>query len=197
VEVQLLESRVYHSLGNLPKSRAALTSARTTANGIYCPPKLQASLDIQSGEHSPGQMCYKLAFTRIDFACGMFFLESLMIPCPFHSKAMTIAIFTQLLNFHLKDIPMCKTMSLIIAVTCISPLLVIISTYQVSDFTSCTKLTCSVFNFIGILHAADERDFKTAFSYFYESFEGYDSVDDARAITGLKYMLLSKIMLEQ
>lgn len=49
VEVQLLESKVYHSLGNLPKSRAALTSARTTANGIYCPPKLQAALDLQSG----------------------------------------------------------------------------------------------------------------------------------------------------
>ena len=29
--------------------RAALTSGRTTANGIYCPPKLQASLDMQSG----------------------------------------------------------------------------------------------------------------------------------------------------
>ena len=29
--------------------RAALTSARPTANGIYCPPKLQATLDMQSG----------------------------------------------------------------------------------------------------------------------------------------------------
>lgn len=96
VEVQLLESKVYHCLGNLPKARAALTTGRTTANGIYCPPKLQAALDEQSG----------------------------------------------------------------------------------------------------ILHAADEKDFKTAYSYFYESFEGYDSIDDhTMAIANLKYMLLSKIML--
>merc|ERR1712071_229010 len=94
VEVQLLESKTYHALGNLPKSRAALTSART-ANAIYCPPKLQAALDLQSG----------------------------------------------------------------------------------------------------ILHAADERDFKTAYSYFYEAFEGYDSIDSPKAVTGLKYMLLSKIIL--
>merc|ERR1719281_2282963 len=97
VEVQLLESKVYHALGNLPKARAALTSGRTTANGIYCPPKLQATLDQQSG----------------------------------------------------------------------------------------------------VLHAAEEKDFKTAFSYFYEAFEGYDSISSPKALTSLKYMLLCKVMLSQ
>ena len=93
-EVHLLESRVYRGIGNLPKSKAALTSARTAANSIYCPPHLQASLDLQSG----------------------------------------------------------------------------------------------------ILHAED-KDYKTAYSYFYETFENLSSQDDSGALGALKYMLLCKVML--
>ncbi|KAJ3233535.1 26S proteasome regulatory subunit rpn6 [Chytriomyces hyalinus] len=94
MEVQLLESRVHHATRNLPKARAALTSARTTANSIYCPPLMQAQLDQQSG----------------------------------------------------------------------------------------------------ILHA-EEKDYKTAYSYFYEALEGYSTQDDSRAVLSLKYLLLCKIML--
>jgi len=95
VEVQLTESKAYHSIGNLQNSRASLTSARTTANAIYCPPRVQATLDMQAG----------------------------------------------------------------------------------------------------ILHAAENKDWKTAYSYFYEAFEGYDSVDlKKKAILNLRYMILCKIM---
>ncbi|RJE26274.1 hypothetical protein PHISCL_01343 [Aspergillus sclerotialis] len=49
VEVQLLESRVYHALGNQAKARASLTASRTSAASVYTPPNLQAGLDMQSG----------------------------------------------------------------------------------------------------------------------------------------------------
>jgi 26S proteasome regulatory subunit N6 len=40
VEAQLIESMVYHSLENLPKAKASLTSVKTTANAIYVVPLL-------------------------------------------------------------------------------------------------------------------------------------------------------------
>ena len=56
----------------------------------------------------------------------------------------------------------------------------------------------------GVLHA-EEKDYKTAyalleltfvsFSYFFETLESFSSIDDKRAISALKYMLLCKIML--
>ena len=49
----------------------------------------------------------------------------------------------------------------------------------------------------GILSTVDSKDFKTAFSYFYEAFDIYDNLGDMTAEHALKYMLLCKIMLEQ
>jgi len=95
VEISLTESETHHALRNLPRAKASLTAARTAANAIYCPPLLQAQIDLMSGT----------------------------------------------------------------------------------------------------IHA-DEKDFKTAFSYFFEAFENFDTAGQpTKAVDTLKYMLLSKIMM--
>ena len=48
-EVHLTESRIYHTLENIPKSKASLTASRSAANSIYVSPLLQAEIDEMSG----------------------------------------------------------------------------------------------------------------------------------------------------
>jgi 26S proteasome regulatory subunit N6 len=48
------------------------------------------------------------------------------------------------------------------------------------------------------LIAADERDYSTSYSYFYETFEGYRSMNEtALAGKAFKFMLFSKVMNKQ
>jgi 26S proteasome regulatory subunit N6 len=94
VEVQLLESRVYHALGNQPKAKAALTSARTSAASVYTPPLLQAGLDMQSGMLHAEDTDFNTAFS--------YFIEALE---GYHSQEST-TLATSALQYML----LCKIM---------------------------------------------------------------------------------------
>lgn len=49
-------------------------------------------------------------------------------------------------------------------------------------------------DFMSGLIATDEKDYVTAYSYFYETFEGYRTMNDPYAGHAFKFMLFSKIM---
>jgi len=63
LESQLVESKVYHALENLPKAKAALTSVKTVANSIYVVPMLQAEIDMMSGLVSADEKDYATSYS--------------------------------------------------------------------------------------------------------------------------------------
>lgn len=63
VESQLVEAKVYHALENLPKSKAALTAVKTTANAIYVVPLLQCEIDMTSGLLAADEKDYSTAYS--------------------------------------------------------------------------------------------------------------------------------------
>merc|ERR1711934_1263688 len=66
-----------------------------------------------------------------------------------------------------------------------------------ANSTYCPPLLQAEIDFLGGMLCAEETDFKTAFSYFYEAFETYNISDNEQktATLALKNMLLCKIMM--
>jgi len=63
IEIQIIESRVYYEVHNIARSRGALTGARAAANATYCPPLLQAEIDLLGGILCAEEHDYKTAYS--------------------------------------------------------------------------------------------------------------------------------------
>jgi len=63
VEIFLIECRTHHAIQNIPKSKAALTAAKTNASAIHCPPLLQADIDSWSGILAAREKDFRTAYS--------------------------------------------------------------------------------------------------------------------------------------
>eukprot|EP00906_Rhabdomonas_costata_P029888 RCo042223 len=102
VEVQLLESRVYHALKNLSKAKAALVASRTAANAIYCPPLQQAHLDSMSGVLHAQEKDFKTAFSYFYEAFETH--HSLEALCPAAKKALKYMLLCRIMSGNVDDV---------------------------------------------------------------------------------------------
>jgi 26S proteasome regulatory subunit N6 len=63
IEIQIIESRVYYEVHNIPKSKGSLTGARAAANSTYCPPLLQAEIDFLGGMLCAEERDFKTSYS--------------------------------------------------------------------------------------------------------------------------------------
>lgn len=188
---------MHHALRNQPKSRAALTAARTAANAIYVPVALQAEVGALPGHSCRDRAADKdhnnnSSSTESDASSCMsaapLLQHSWSSSAPVVGLSYSIAEPSRWLRFHVCDDT--RTPEHDVAAV---------------HLGSCLsrKLTCTAGLHVlqidtqsGILHA-EEKDYKTAYSYFFEAFEQFSALDDSKAVAVLKYMLLCKVMLNE